>query len=430
MRRLISRAWKQLPVGRLSNEVALGLIVAVFNLKGFLAYAALHWSPSAHLTDAILAVTTVAGQVLIAVAGDDASLTEGVAHWIVTGFWWYLAASILAGVLLLKPRHTTHSLGGLAAGLAWFPVLCAVLLAAWFVVGLCVRLVGLVFAAIGWVFALLMPVAAFLGRVFLLLAPWALGLAAIAAAVVGMAWLVRNLRGRPLFLAVCAVGAAGATYLSWPVLQGIYAALLPALAWVGGVLGVLLSIVVTVLGTIVLVAAAVAVVLIAVCFLTGVLGLLGWLVVDQFRAAWLGGQGSTTMFLSGFSVGTAVAMLMMICIGRPEAGAVLDAAWANAAWLGRDLAPASAFAAVLPDRVEGLLAVVLQDASAPVFDAVLVLGLFVCATLGMFRLGEQKQELPLGEYLLDGKRFALLSGGAVLTPLLLVAAAMLPSEEG
>jgi hypothetical protein len=191
-----------------------------------------------------------------------------------------------------------------------------------------------------------------------------------------------------------------------------------------------LSAVLTVLGLVVLVVAAAAVLLIALAFLTGVLGLLGWLVADQFRAAWLGGQGRTAMFLSGFSVGTALAMLLMVCIGRPESGALLDAAWADYAWLGRGLAPAAAFAAVLPGAVEGTLAMLLQDASAPVFDAVLVVGLFACAGLGMFRLGEQKDEVPLGEYLLDGQRFAILSGAAVATPLLLIIAAWLPSQDG
>lgn len=430
MRHFIPPALKQLPFGRLFNKVALGLMVAVFNLKGFLAYAALHWSPSAHLTEGVLAITTFAGQVLAGVAGDDALLTEGIARWIVTGFWWYLAASILAGVLLLKPRHTTHSLGGLVAGLVWFPALCAVLLAAWVVVSFCFKLIGLVFAAIGWVLHLFEPVAEFLSRVILFLAPWALGLAAIAGAGAGVVWLARNLRGRPLVLTFCGVGATGVIYLFRPFLERLYEVLLPALAWISGMLGIVLSMLGTLLGAILLVVAAAALLLIALCFLTGVLGLLGWLVADQFRAAWLGGQGPTAMFFSGFAVGTAVAMLLMICIGRPEAGAVLDTSWANFAWLGRGLAPASAFAAVLPNQVEGLLAVLLQDATAPVFDAVLVLGLFACAALGMFRLGEKKDDVPLGEYLQDGKRFALLSGVAVLTPVLLIAAAMLPSDDG
>lgn len=427
---MMSAPRADVPVGHMLNRIGLGLVVAFFNLKGFIAWAAIHWSPSARATDIVLAVTHYAYAPLAWIAGPGDTLPPNVAHWLVSGFWWYLAAIVVGGLVLWKPAYSAYSAGGLAAGLLWFPVLCWLGLVAFIIVRFCLAVVLFVLGAIGWILGLFAPLVELLARVFGFLLPWIALLAAIAGVVAAVVWMVRHLRGRPLLLLGVAAGLGLLAYAWLPGLARFWAeTLLPVLRAIGGVLGTVLGVVFSAAGTVLFVLVCLAVVCMVLALVAGLLGLLGWLLADQFRAAWLGGTGRTSMFLSGFSVGTATAMILMVCIGLPDAGATLDGTWHTFAWLGRGLSPAALFAAVLPFPVTDALSTMLQDASAPVFDSLLLLALFACAALGMFRLGEQRKELPLGAYLADGKRFGLLSGAAVAAPLLVVLVALMPSDD-
>lgn len=395
---------KGLPRWHLANMVALGFVVALFNLKDFLSTAAQRWSPSPELARAVHAVTGAVEQLLTGFTGDQPTFTDRIAQWLVTGFWWYFAATLLAAALLRKPRNGVYGAGGLVVGLAWFPVACWALLVTWKVGAFFVSVVA-------WVTNLFAPVAEFLARIFAFVAPWIFGGAVVVLAALGVAGLVAKLRGRWLAIVGWSVAAAGVSLLLavrfWSFVTTF---VVPALAAVGAVL--------LVAGLVVL---AVAGLLIAAGLLIGSLGLLGWLTAEQFTSAWEGGRGPSSMAISGFAVGTAAAMLLMVCIGCTEAGRQLDAAWSDHSWFARDLAPAATFAAALPESVAGWLGTALRDASAPVFDGVLMLGLFACAPLGMFHRADepaQTLESEFKEYLEDGKRFAGILGSAVAAPVL------------
>lgn len=421
----------RVPRGHMLSRIGLGLMVAFFNLKGFLAWAAVHASPSPGVTNVVLAVTHRATALLAGIAGPGDAMPLRMAHWLVSGFWWYLAATLVGGVLLWKPMYSAYSVGGLFSGLLWFPIACWAGFITFVVVRLCVTVTLAVVGALTWFLGLFAPLVAFLGQVFAILLPWIAVLVLITGVFAIAFWAGRNLRGKPLALVGLAVIVGLLGYAFFPSLAYVWVTLVqPALHAIGGFLGAVLGVVIPLLGYLLVVVVTLALVCMVIAFVSGLLGLLGWLLADQFRAAWLGGTGKTSMFLSGFSVGTATAMVLMVCIGHADAAAVLDGTWHTFAWLGRGIAPAALFAALLPASVESVLATLLQDASAPVFDGLLLLALFACAGLGMFRLGEQRQELPLAEYLADGKRFGILSGAALTAPLLVVLFALAPSEDG
>jgi hypothetical protein len=416
--------------GHLLSRIGIGFIVALFNLQGFIAWAAISWSPFPRVTDVVLFTTQFADRLLNGISGSADALTPRLAHWVVTGFWWYFAATLLAGLLLWKPLHSVHAVGGLLAGLLWFPVVCWIGLILVSLLWICFKVVAFVVGAVAWIMHLFAPLMELLARVLVFLLPWVGALAVLAGVIAGVVWLARNLRGRPLLLACIAAGGAAVLYAFLPTLARFwFTTVVPVLQAIGAVLGAILGAVGPVVAAAVFALVVVAGVVMALAFVAGLLGLLGWLVADQFRAAWLGGVGRTSMSMSGFAVGTAAAMLLMVCLGRPEAGAALDVAWGDSAWLARGLTPAALFGAILPNVVEGAFSTILQDASAPVFDGLLLLALFACAGLGMFRLGEQPQELPVAAYLKDGKHFGILSGTALAAPLVVIIFAMANSSD-
>jgi hypothetical protein len=157
-----------------------------------------------------------------------------------------------------------------------------------------------------------------------------------------------------------------------------------------------------------------------------VLGMLGRLAIDQFRTAWEGGRGERPMALAGLSVGIAFALLLTVTAGLPDVAASIDTAWHEHAWLFNSWSPAASHFQALPDVVAGVFAAIFQNASAPVFDGVVLAALLIAAVAGAMRRWTTEEDWQARYISPDALKVGITLS---LSVLVLAVAALLPDDS-
>jgi hypothetical protein len=355
-----------------------GLIVCVFSLNGVLRNLAANWTGTKS-GDALLALAAIPDSLYKALPGAEYFTLELLVRWVL------LSLAVFVGLLLLNSvRHQTANIfvagvGGLLLGLfalTW--------------VSLLIFLVGIVIFCVLWLFGLLywiaMGILAFflwppvlytllslllvIVAVALIAHLWSLSLAQI------LAWLKELFSMFSVKALFAVVGLAAAAAVVWfvvvpflveyvaPILAAIAAWLkeyvAPVIAWVFSALGILLL------------------ALLALVAVAGVLFLLGRLLVDQFASARVCGRDMHGAFATGFIVGAAAGLTLLVCSANEDYRAVVNAAWAGTVPVYADADIISVVYALMPGSAENLLRSLFVRASVPIFDsAALVATLFV-----------------------------------------------------
>lgn len=371
-------ASNELTLSKTISTLFFGFVVCVFSLNGVLRHIAdgLPWPKT---RGALLALAAVPDGIYQALPGGRYFLLELLVRWAILSF------GIFIGLMLLNSiRHQTANIfisgvGGLLLGLfvlTWVSLFL-------FLVAILLLCVGWLFSLLVWIFTAILSFFLWPPVLFTLIG---LGLVI---AVVGLiaylrqlsleqilAWLKQLfsvLTARTLF---AVLGFAAAVAVVWlvviplwvayiaPVLAAIAAWLreyvVPVLAWIMSALGVLF------------------IALLALVAVVGVLVLLGLQFIDQLKSARVCGRDIYGAFASGFSVGAAAGLTLLVCSANGDYRAVVNAAWANTSpvFAGADVV--GTVYALMPASEEAILQALLAKASPPIFDtALIVITLFL-----------------------------------------------------
>lgn len=349
-----------------------GFVVCVFSLNGVLRHIAdgLPWPKT---RGALLALAAVPDGIYQALPGGRYFLLELLARWAILSF------GLFIGLLLLNSiRHQTANIfisgvGGLLLGLfvlTWVSLFL-------FLIAILLLCVGWLFSLLAWIFTAILSFFLWPPVLFTLIG---LGLVIAAVGLIAylrqlsleqiLAWLKQLfsvLTARTLF---AVLGLAVAVAVVWlvviplwvayiaPILAAIAAWLreyiVPVLAWIMSALGVLL------------------IALLALVAVVGVLVLLGLHFIDQLKSARVCGRDIYGAFASGFSVGAAAGLALLVCSANGDYRAVVNAAWANTSpfFAGADMV--GAVYALMPASEEAILQALLAKASPPIFDSALI----------------------------------------------------------
>ena len=399
----------------LAAEVAVGLVFFIYNFQGFLGYAANHWAPQwlANPTFSLLQITEKA----LAFTGSGTAWSPLLAEWRVVGFWWYVAIVFVSSLVFMKPGRLANGLSGLCVGLV------SVVLLSWAVVVLG-KIASIIGAIVAFVFNIADAVFQFISAIIVAVFPYLTGIALVIGAVYTLVKLARALGLTVVKYALTVVAALAIIWLALPLFRWCYASLLlpllnflaPIVAWIIAALGVVLMVLLA---------------FVAVLGISGavvfVLGTLGRLAIDQFRTAWAGGRGERPMALAGFSVGSMFALLLTVTAGLPDVAGGIDAAWHEHAWMLNTWSPAASHFQALPDAVSGAFAAMFQQASAPVFDAVVLAALLATAAAGAMRRWDAEEDVWQARYIsADAVKVGAGLGAGLLV---LAIAAILPDDS-
>ncbi len=398
----------------LSAELTLGLVVFIYNFRGFLAYAVNQWAPQS-LANPTLSLLRFTDSTL-AFTGSGSAWSPRLAEWLVVGLWGYVAILFVTSLIFMKPGRLANGLSGLCIGLG------SIVLLSWTGVVLG-RIASIIGAIVTFVFSVVGTVFHFISALVAVVFPYLAGIALIIGVVYAVIVLARALGLTLVKYAFAALATAAVVWLALPLLRWCYASLLlPILHFLAPVVGWIVA----ALGVVLMVVLASVVVLGVAGVLVFVLGMLGRLGIEQFRTAWEGGRGERPMALAGFSVGSTFALLLTVTAGLPDVAAGIDAAWHDHAWFLNTWSPAASHFQALPDTVAGVFAAIFQHASAPVFDGVVLAALLITATAGAMRRWATEEDWQARYISAD----ALKVGATLSFSLLVLAiAAILPDDS-
>lgn len=352
------------------------------------------------------------------------------------GLWLFLGAVLLLALSRWRPTIAGAAVGGLTVGLfslailSWLGFLVAAIVSVlgviWSFLGRIAHIVG---EFLAWLFALALPAIA------------------VAAAIGAIILLWKHFGPVKLMVAVAGVVSL---YLLGPALRAfLERVVLPFLRWLGAILeslfGWLAAVIKWLAVAVVWLVKAVVVIAgaaLALGMIIGVLGSLGQIVIDQMKTAWEVGRSRKGILIGSFSLGSSLALILLVSVGAPESQAAnpavtaprpidrvapkfpgkkkkskkkaartasvyvppspppaisdtVDQAWHRAGWVLKDVPLTHVFVGTLPSGVGAWARRTFRSASAPIFDAVLLavaLGLSIIGTLsGVF----SRKEIPL-----------------------------------
>jgi len=419
-------------------NIATGFVFVAANFSGILKHLAAK-EPVARvgLSDSLLAVSNLSRTSL-------GSSTVALHSLLAIGFfglWVFLGTLALQAMVRKTPILFLLALSGILLGLFSLPILSWISLALWFVllaVFWIVRLIGVILAAIfGFIAIVFSYVFALFQWIFLHFWP----ILAVCAIVVAVIFLLQRIRlTRLIFPAVIAIAA----FLLRPVFRWIWesiilpaclwlkALFLPILHWIGHTLGFI--------GKYVLI---LAIALWFVALVAGILGLLGCLVTDQLRTAWELGRSRKGILVGSFSIGTSLALILLVSTGAVEArnlapaiaasitapqssataakpkkhrthkktvipppaaaelitpsvslAATIDQAWNEGGWFLHRFSITRVFTSTLPKVVMDWSRQAFTHASAPTFDAIIFLAIILISVLSAF-VGMFLKDMPM-----------------------------------
>jgi len=177
-------------------------------------------------------------------------------------------------------------------------------------------------------------------------------------------WL-RNLSAKPLvFLLALLVAAALIWFVGIPLWEYYISPILlavrnwfseyvaPVISWIGSLLLTLLF------------------VIIVLFLVLLVLGVLGWQFADQFKSARSSGTDTHQAFRSGFGMGSAMGLVLLVCAANPIFRSLVVTSWSETSPILSSMDLSAAVYYFMPARIENMLHRALAQASLPIFDLV------------------------------------------------------------
>jgi len=415
-------------VVRIVPDVSVGLVALLFNLHGTLRYAAHHQvTPGSLASQSMEAIAEVPRYCLLSIGPSPLEFLYRLMYLCFIGCDIALACMVLLALRRLRVHYLWLPALGLVIGT------CSIVVLAWAgaaVVGI-LWILSEIWKGISWVLAAVWAWIAPFGYVIGVV----VGLVALIALMV---WILQEFGPKGLFNLVAGVllliaFLAFARFLFRTVL-------LPFIHWLGVVLQPILHFLGILLGWLAVAIGWLFKILILgillgmVCLLgiTGLVGSIGRFAIDQIRAAWASGESVRGATLALFSIGTALALIFLVSAGTLESGPIaeptvqtiganskptgsikkhlrhprtpilqpspvvvpqpplriaasIDRAW-DASYLTLGISsPTTAMDEILPSSVGRWVQGAFRSASAPIFDALLLLLAVVMSLAGIVR---------------------------------------------
>jgi len=433
----MTEAWSSKRLGYLVLDVLVGCFFVVANFGGILKrIAGYDEIGRLGLAGVLIWVSQAAKQVF----GTSTTTLYGWLTICFVGLWLYLGTLAVLALVRRNFGIAGFGLAGLITGVSSLAVLSWAGMTVWGILWL-----------VGWVFHILMLIARSLSDflAWLLIHTWPV--LVIGASIVLIVFLWKQLG--PL-RSLMAGAAAAVLYLLGPVFRAFWERiLLPVFRWFGWLLGVIFSwllplfkwigFVLAWIFKIVLMVAAVAM---SVGAVLGVVGSFGHILVDQMKTAWEAGRSRKGVLIGSFSLGTSLALILLVSAGPSDAQAnpiaqstslqrssslgtkasakkrdrkisrkksaapspvsvqptqppllavTVDQAWHKAGWILGSVSLTHAFAATLPHGVLAWAQQTFKTASAPIFDAVIFAFAIVLSVIGALRGLFTQKVMPL-----------------------------------
>lgn len=364
-------------------DVVVGAIFVLFNFNGFIRYTAHHWFPDSSVAGFFVEISHWPDYFIPTNNAAKIGLLGNMVYLCFIGLWIYVGGIVLLAIVKATPRIAVNGGLGLLAGastihlVGWIGVVLA------FIVGVLFAIFTFIRDLLQAIFLFLAPYLAWIFFVFGWIVLVAGGLFMVGAIIFAVYQLIKNIGLKGVIIAV----ASGTIFFfAWPLLREFYEFyLLPILRWVQMVL----SYVVSAIGFLVIWAVKIAIVLAIIISALGavlaVIGSLGHLLVDQFKAAWNSGSGHRGILLGAFGVGLSLAVIIWVTSGSPQMTSVVAIAWHSSTPAFFQASPVEMFNALLPTQIISSTPTLFATASAPIFDAFALLVLLGVSYAGFVR---------------------------------------------
>lgn len=370
-----------------------GFIFILFNFTDLLRHATAKWLPNSAVGNAAMAVCSWPSSLYSTLGQSPQGLFSTLLHLCIYGLWLYLPCIALLAIVRKTPRIALNGALGFVAGVGSLAIItwAAVVV---FYVGW-----GLLIA-LNFIFYVLHAVVEFLKPLFLYVMPFILVLGAVSLAVWGVIALWRLLGPKWItgILAAC-----GGLYFAYPVLASFYekvllpilqwvgAILLPILRWVGAVLSAILEFLGMIIGWVLVVLIWIAIIISGIGLVLGVVGSVGYLIIDQIKAAWHTGSGYKGILAGSFAIGITLGLILWACTGTPMMSQLADNTWHDTTIVASNASVVYGFTAILPGVLTDASKVIFSAANPPIFDAFVLLFLLTLSFVSIVR-GLTRQE--------------------------------------
>lgn len=442
-----------------------GVVILVFNVPGFLRYAAHHWVSNGFIISTLELLADIPESIYSILSPSDGDLFTTLLRFSIYGVGLYLLG---VGVLALRKQEARLIPGAiisLVTGiLAVAIMLWAFAILLWLgqaiitlviflwpyikilfyvIAGIAVLfLVGYIFVflwqkfgiwgiigllALGaiiwfaWPYIWLSMV--WLVKFIIKILPWVVGIG-IAIIILLWVWNEFSFPGILTTLILAALAWFGRsiiyTVILWiyhEILLPILVVILKALLWLGEILGIIFAFLFRAFVFIVFVLMGI-----------GIVAFLGNMLLDDLRAAWNGGSGMKGVILASFGIGLAIALILLASAGSVQSMTLVDEAWSTTIPITGNFSLMGAFLSIMPNNYQSPLQAIFSTVGIPVFDAVLLAAVLGFNYVGLIRgLGREREDKFHVSFI--GKEATALAIGAPLVLLVAIFFAIAPSED-
>lgn len=358
-------------VRRVLSFLFFGIVVTIFTLNGVLKHLATK-IPNAEISQIVAQIAQIPDYFYDLLPGGSYTLFTLLIHW---GILSIFAFFILLTVTALRHRSPSFFIAGTSGFLAGLFILTELTLLVW----LCI----FIFYILSWILWLFLVIFTFLVS-WLLWPPILIGLGIIACIfaviIFGsdiLAWLKERLHTIPKILLVGAtlIGLLALIWYFGVPLWNEY--ILPILTAIGEFLKTWLP---PILSWIFLIIFSI----IALAALVGMFVFLGYQYLNQYLLARFCGRSTYEVFDACFSVGTLIALILLVCSASQDYQALVKVAWSETALTWTQVDVIGFVHGIVPQSTLDFLQSLLSSSSIPIFDAttiVIVLFLMNCSFL-------------------------------------------------
>ncbi len=295
------------PVALLS--VAVGVVFVLFNFSGLIR----------HFLNPILSQDSTSGNLLFSVLllpkhVQSIEFLSTAMLVCLFGLWGYLAGLLVLAFVKSNARLAIEGFLALLIGIFSIPLLGWGLISAYWIIWLISKVVIFIYWIVSKIidFILYIFSALFKLLVVLLHYTWPILIALVIIALV--LWLRKRKSDSQFSLMkalLCAAGIAAIYFMRLPLIAFFLRFIWPILQWCKQVLGILF----VWLGVLFKWLFYLAVVFFAFVMLIGILGSIGYLLIDQFRTAWQWARSRKGVILNSFAIGSSLSLIFMVSAG-------------------------------------------------------------------------------------------------------------------
>src|SRR5258708_15556092 len=292
------------PVALLS--VAVGVVFVLFNFSGLIR----------HFLNPILSQDSTSGNLLFSVLllpkhVQSIEFLSTAMLVCLFGLWGYLAGLLVLAFVKSNARLAIEGFLALLIGIFSIPLLGWGLISAYWIIWLISKVVIFIYWIVSKIidFILYIFSALFKLLVVLLHYTWPILIALVIIALV--LWLRKRKSDSQFSLMkalLCAAGIAAIYFMRLPLIAFFLRFIWPILQWCKQVLGILF----VWLGVLFKWLFYLAVVFFAFVMLIGILGSIGYLLIDQFRTAWQWARSRKGVILNSFAIGSSLSLIFML----------------------------------------------------------------------------------------------------------------------